>query len=1125
MSGSLQSLPSFVRDAFKIGAAVPFVPENVVLGSYTFVPWVRTGLAAALTPPAAGAVRATVSVSMDVEDADGGREPVSQTLILRGPGDVVGLDGAQVIRQVPASGTPDAEESFLAHVEFDRPELPWLFSPFAPDAADRIQPWIALVVCEVGEAELLPGAPGHPQVLHTTLGQLQSLDDAWAFAHAQVVGPRAAAAGTASVADRLTDEHAPANLSRLLCPRKLDPDRAYYACVVPTFDCGVRAGMALDGGTLEPAWRRDPGGHDAATPILLPVYYSWRFSTAPAGDFEQLAERLHGVAAPWNVGRRIVDASHPRGGIPDLPDGAAGERQVLRCALVSPAPVPPDQPAEGVDWDADQREALRAAVDAGNAPDPNLPRVGPRLYARFQRGTPSMEKAFHDAAGPDADWFSQLNTSPMRRVVAGLGTRVVQKDQEQLMQAAWAQVGDIERANGFLTRLQFGRYVGEALTRKNLAVLPLGQLTQLLRGVHGKIRQGATPLTVYGVMGGSWVPPAAVTGAFRRATRLRGPLGRFMSDAARSTLRDVIAPRGSFRDLRRAYLEPQGVRTLSPSAIQAFPAELVAAKLGVPPAEAAQALADRLAARPPSLADNVLSPLAGWRVPGGTLDLGTIAAKQLTETVNRAMPAHSALDPARAEALASMLVGIANSNIPEVSPGAGQIIGRLDRELPLAPVGRGGVDTGLIGLGHPPVRTISPQVTAPRTATRSMTRSAAVAETAVRQPPGPAAALEPRTRFETVGSRAITERLSTTRAVPMTEFARSLSEMALGTGILDLPRTPERAAPAIDRKGLLAAVDPGVTATRYARARIGPLPSWLPADWLDNLRVEPIMAAPHFDRPMYEALDAYDRDWLVPGLGSIPFTDFVTLLNTNPEFTAAFLVGLSDEMGRELLWRGYPTDQRGTYFRRFWDEYNDELANDIHQFARTALMNQVKNGGGAQGHIVLVVRGALVKRYPDAMMMALLADDHPDDQGRPIFSVQPAEYLFHAHLAPDVILVGFQLTEARVRNEPWWFVIAEHPTAPRFGLDLFDPRNPRAPGLSLQRDSLDWNDLAGAAGALDLGRFLSPRGRSVAVRSSDASDPPSVDWPGNAAVVAYTLLQSPLRAAFQGSSLIAPAHA
>ena len=97
------------------------------------------------------------------------------------------------------------------------------------------------------------------------------------------------------------------------------------------------------------------------------------------------------------------------------------------------------------------------------------------------------------------------------------------------------------------------------------------------------------------------------------------------------------------------------------------------------------------------------------------------------------------------------------------------------------------------------------------------------------------------------------------------------------------------------------------------------------------------MAAPVFEVPMYERLDAYNRDWLVPGLGKIPKPDFVTLLETNPKFTEAFLAGLSDEMGRELLWRGYPTDQRGTYFRRFWTPDQDELAQDLHRFTPTPL--------------------------------------------------------------------------------------------------------------------------------------------------------------------------------------------
>ena len=42
-------------------------------------------------------------------------------------------------------------------------------------------------------------------------------------------------------------------------------------------------------------------------------------------------------------------------------------------------------------------------------------------------------------------------------------------------------------------------------------------------------------------------------------------------------------------------------------------------------------------------------------------------------------------------------------------------------------------------------------------------------------------------------------------------------------------------------------------------------------------------------------------------------------LQTNRRFVEAYMVGLNVEMGRELLWRGFPTDQRGTCFAQFWD--------------------------------------------------------------------------------------------------------------------------------------------------------------------------------------------------------------
>ena len=70
----------------------PFVPENIKFGVYTFVPWVRSGLSAALKSPAGGALRATVEASVMVRGDSGESAAAGNTLTLRGPGDVIGID-------------------------------------------------------------------------------------------------------------------------------------------------------------------------------------------------------------------------------------------------------------------------------------------------------------------------------------------------------------------------------------------------------------------------------------------------------------------------------------------------------------------------------------------------------------------------------------------------------------------------------------------------------------------------------------------------------------------------------------------------------------------------------------------------------------------------------------------------------------------------------------------------------------------------------------------------------------------------------------------------------------------------------------------------------------------------
>lgn len=82
--------------------------------------------------------------------------------------------------------------------------------------------------------------------------------------------------------------------------------------------------------------------------------------------------------------------------------------------------------------------------------------------------------------------------------------------------------------------------------------------------------------------------------------------------------------------------------------------------------------------------------------------------------------------------------------------------------------------------------------------------------------------------------------------------------------------------------------------------------------------LRPIMAYPEFHVPMYAYLMELSEAYLLPGVEQIPQNSVAALLS-NRKFIEAFMVGLNHEFAAELRWREYPTDLRGSYFRKFWD--------------------------------------------------------------------------------------------------------------------------------------------------------------------------------------------------------------
>ena len=135
--------------------------------------------------------------------------------------------------------------------------------------------------------------------------------------------------------------------------------------------------------------------------------------------------------------------------------------------------------------------------------------------------------------------------------------------------------------------------------------------------------------------------------------------------------------------------------------------------------------------------------------------------------------------------------------------------------------------------------------------------------------------------------------------------------------VADTIRDPIRTVAPLEAiyKKLLDVLDPVQSINAKLSLEIS-RPERLNEDKKDKL--DPILAYPKFGRPMYEALRDISQDLLLPSAQDIP-ENTIGVLVTNTTFLNSYMVGLNHEFAQELLWRGYPTDQRGTYFRQFWD--------------------------------------------------------------------------------------------------------------------------------------------------------------------------------------------------------------
>jgi hypothetical protein len=1103
------------------------------VATYSFLPWLRQGIANQIQPGPTN-VRATVKVKLEItgKGIEGDDvATVERDVSLYSPADVVGIEANAIVRIEPRDWITNFEPNYLPFVEFYDQDFCWRYTPApAETGLHRLTPWIALIVLEEGvEFEDGKNVLNRPLPFISLNDEPTKLlprhDELWAWAHVHVnrglhggteVGAPDMNAALANL-ESVLNENEDLACSRLMSPRDLDENKTYHAFVVPAFETGRRAGLGLDiPNTLAataPAW----GGASGPEPGSLPYYFRWQFRTGAMGDFEYLVRLLQPRPMDPRVGQRDMAVKKPGATLPDL--GVLND--ILRLGGALRVPYSTLKPADKQEFDkydlwatpptnpypqefqkrlaailnlADdysQKDAQTANTEAGlpisPGNEPDDPIITPPIYGRWHAAISRVLKERNGGDVPNnQNWIHDLNLDPRYRVAAGFGTRVVQENQENYMDKAWEQLGDVIAANRQVRRGQFALAANRQLHSRHVAALANSQPEKLiLFSSPVQRRVVSNGFTLGHRVGLSPLTRSAGSTPMRRALR---PRGRTMK------LSGMSGSAVAVKDLLTRWNSGD----IAPAAPKALPP-------GLPTVDQ---MAQRLQPKDAPVWLLELLRKTPW-LPQAILGFGILLLLLLLIFAPGAL---------------SFVLGAA---LAGTSFYAFRKTQKWQKQAGFA---------------------------------KSLTEAGRDPTTVDALPKSPDFHLsQPGSGFK--------PRQGTVDSPEATNFKTALRGLyTFQKAVVALPREPDPTP--LVWKDSVNAVVLGTDPARTVPSRI-----WsqllIPARIRDSLvfDFDDILACPKIDLPMYEPLRDISAELFLPNIHLIE-ANTISLLETNQKFIEAYMVGLNHEFARELLWREFPTDQRGSYFRQFWDvrgyldpqgpkaqQRREELFDieEIHKWPPTSDLgkNDPKDATAPpKEEVVLVIRGELLKRYPNAVIYAHRADWHrvgdvpagAIDRTRPRFLVEiPAAEeenpprdkvktpLYSAQVLPDIYFFGFDLTVEAANGETpaqpddpgWFFVIKERPGEARFGLDEGKNTTFRT-----------WNDLGWGDVQKQDERFLRAlqSDLKISVPATDepqgiltqANEDKGIKWSNNsnAADIAYILYQVPVLVAVHASEML-----
>ncbi|RNI30688.1 hypothetical protein [Rufibacter latericius] len=1067
-------------------------------GKYQFLSWARRGIARNIkevdtlgTTAGTNVERAEISINVQVNGMEEDPE-LTKNFLMIGPGDVTGIRNSMIIRTEPLLGISDYEPNLLPYIEFYDEDFPWRYTPASPAGAnkDHLRPWLALVVLKEGEFEDTSRRQPLPSIKVLDQTNLPPADQLhlWAHMHSNLAHEETAFETFIDDLEEDAKRDPDGVYSRILCSRKLEPNVLYHAFLVPSYETGRLIGLGQPTAGIKAqqvSWPSKDGE--------LPIYYRWHFRTGQNFDFEFLVKQLEPRIMDERVGLRPMDCSKP--GFPQADkeeevSPPVPQIMMLEGAMKAPNAKstdfpPPDTPQPFFE-EVEKLLNLNLFQQENPDEDPyvSIPYYGMYHAMKMDPDSPG-KKAIPEADTNSDAWYNDLNRDPRTRVPAGFGARVVQDNQEKFMDRAWKQLNEVLEANKKMRFFQFNATVSRIMYRKTVDKRTSEDLLSFAQPLAARILAG--PLTVKRNIEQSLLPQAVFEGSFRRITRNKTSLAKGLGTESFIKANSTLVQRmnkvnGLSTDAKQTY---KGIEVLNDLTVFEPPTNLDSMTVWSRQSNLEENYAYNI-----SNYKGGLPEVKNWKGPfrpiiiRDTLDVPITRPTGENEEPSNPNILRTDRDrPTRGRQANPLNIG-------------GGARGAADRTVRVETPARGGGAVGPIRGGGAPILATSVVI-------NKLDKAAF--------------------------SNAVT------KAYQSTNIRYQFQETKVQAPILEVATLENQ---------VKNALNPAMSYKKLRDARIR-----FPEGIIKKPEEEFIeaMAYPDIPEASYKYLVDLDKEFLLPNLHLIP-NNTLSLLKTNQKFIEAYLMGLNYEMGRELLWREYPTDMRGSYFRQFWDVSGfvtpDTTPKDadslkdikpIHTWPAESLLGRhnARDAEGDAEQLVFVIRGDLLKKFPNTVIYAQKA--FTKEEKKIIHTeLTPDAYkkevkfpLYQAEIGPDIKLLGFDLTiEEAAGLEPttdfsdnhgWFFILAEVPGEPRFGMDVtYEPNKP---------GEFTWNDLSWENFGDQEIKFLSPdvvpgNTGKPGGNFSAPNDPKTGTWGKSSADMASILFQKPVMVAIHATEML-----